>query len=139
MARQKRDDAPTQRYRFSVYGNNTAVLKWIDMQYNLSASLASIILDAIQAYGYKDVMANDFKDVGKAAKRGRPPKSDTEDETLDNSSFDLDKFAELVAQKLAGRALAKQREGQAAERPPARNNTSGVSPTASAAASFFGD
>lgn len=104
----------TERFRFHVYPNNKAVLKWIKSQMNLSASLSHIIIDAIQSYGYRDIMANEVEDVDKV-KRGRPPKA----EVMRNEP-----------------EQAKEPEIQAEMPKPQQ---AGVTPTATRAAAFFGD
>lgn len=127
-----------RRFRFSVYPNNTAVLEWISQQMNLSASLSHIIVDAIQSYGYKDVMANDTESLGKV-KRGRPPKQEDFDASADlsaNNGIDYDELAKRLIPLLQSQSPSFTPQHEQKSVKPHANN---VSPTARSAASFFGD
>lgn len=133
----KTGKVPKVRYRFAVCPNNEAVIEWIAQQYDLSASLSHIILDAIRDYGYTDVMANDVQSVGKV-KRGRPPKQET-DESETAKNIENDDSAREVSAGKRQRETETQNIPKSAAKQTEHPKQQNVSPTAFTAASFFGD
>lgn len=60
------------RFRVSVPDADESVLVWIGAQSDLSASVRSLIRDAIERHGYRDATCYP---VQQQPRRGRPPKS----------------------------------------------------------------
>lgn len=133
----KTGKAPKVRYRFAVCPNNEAVIEWITQQYDLSASLSHIILDAIRDYGYTDVMANDVQSVGKV-KRGRPPRQEI-DESETAKNIENDDSAREVSAGKRQRETETRNIPKSAVKQTEHPKQQNVSPTAFTAASFFGD
>lgn len=62
----------SRRFRVSVPDADESVLAWIGAQSDLSASVRSLIRDAIERHGYRDATCYP---VQQQPRRGRPPKS----------------------------------------------------------------
>ncbi len=62
----------SRRFRVSVPEADESVLAWIGAQSDLSASVRSLIRDAIERHGYRDATCYP---VQQQPRRGRPPKS----------------------------------------------------------------
>lgn len=61
----------SRRFRVSVPDADESVLAWIGAQSDLSASVRSLIRDAIERHGYRDATCYP---VQQQPRRGRPPK-----------------------------------------------------------------
>ena len=61
----------SRRFRVSVPDADESVLAWIGAQSDLSASVRSLIREAIERYGYRDATCYP---VQQQPRRGRPPK-----------------------------------------------------------------
>lgn len=61
-----------RRFRVSVPDADESVLAWIGAQSDLSASVRSLIREAIERHGYRDATCYP---VAQQPRRGRPPKS----------------------------------------------------------------
>lgn len=61
----------SRRFRVSVPDADESVLAWIGAQSDLSASVRSLIRDAIERHGYRDATCYP---VAQQPRRGRPPK-----------------------------------------------------------------
>ena len=62
----------SRRFRVSVPDADESVLAWIGAQSDISASVRSLIREAIERYGYRDATCYP---VQQQPRRGRPPKS----------------------------------------------------------------
>lgn len=62
----------SRRFRVSVPDADESVLAWIGAQSDLSASVRSLIREAIERHGYRDATCYP---VQQQPRRGRPPKS----------------------------------------------------------------
>ena len=62
----------SRRFRVSVPDADESVLAWIGAQSDLSASVRSLIREAIERHGYRDATCYP---VQQQSRRGRPPKS----------------------------------------------------------------
>lgn len=62
----------SRRFRVSVPDADESVLEWIGAQSDLSASVRSLIREAIERHGYRDATCYP---VQQQPRRGRPPKS----------------------------------------------------------------
>lgn len=62
----------SRRFRVSVPEADESVLAWIGAQSDLSASVRSLIREAIERHGYRDATCYP---VQQQPRRGRPPKS----------------------------------------------------------------
>ena len=62
----------SRRFRVSVPEADESVLAWIGAQSDLSASVRSLIREAIERHGYRDATCYP---VAQQPRRGRPPKS----------------------------------------------------------------
>lgn len=69
-----------QRFRVSVPETDESVLTWIGAQSNLSASMRTLIRDAIRRDGFRDATCYP---VEQQPRRGRPPKSQVPDFSAD--------------------------------------------------------
>lgn len=67
----------SRRFRVSVPDADESVLAWIGAQSDLSASVRSLIRDAIERHGYRDATCYP---VQQQPRRGRPPKQADEPE-----------------------------------------------------------
>ena len=65
-----------RRFRVSVPDADESVLAWIGAQSDLSASVRSLIREAIERHGYRDATCYP---VAQQPRRGRPPKLETVD------------------------------------------------------------
>ena len=65
-----------RRFRVSVPEADESVLAWIGAQSDLSASVRSLIREAIERHGYRDATCYP---VQQQPRRGRPPKLETID------------------------------------------------------------
>lgn len=63
----------SRRFRVSVPDADESVLAWIGAQSDLSASVRSLIREAIERHGYRDATCYP---VQQQPRRGRPPKQD---------------------------------------------------------------
>ena len=61
----------SRRFRVSVPDADESVLAWIGAQSDLSASVRSLIREAIERHGYRDATCYP---VQQQPRRGRPPK-----------------------------------------------------------------
>lgn len=126
----------SSRYRFSIRPNNKAVIKWIEKQGNLSESLSTIIIDAIQQYGYRDVTAYDVSEVSQQPRRGRPAKTFVDNfvpTELGHSGEDNEKqSADVFSQE-------QTKEPVFAAPPVRQDDKKRASSTASAIAQMMGD
>ena len=92
----------SRRFRVSVPEADESVLAWIGAQSDLSASVRSLIREAIERHGYRDATCYP---VQQQPRRGRPPKSTelTEQaeqlETVDGHPI-ADQIAALVEPKM---------------------------------------
>lgn len=92
----------SRRFRVSVPDADESVLAWIGAQSDLSASVRSLIREAIERHGYRDATCYP---VQQQPRRGRPPKSTelTEQaeqlETIDGHPIP-DQIAALVEPKM---------------------------------------
>lgn len=66
----------SRRFRVSVPEADESVLAWIGAQSDLSASVRSLIREAIERHGYRDATCYP---VQQQPRRGRPPKLETID------------------------------------------------------------
>lgn len=66
----------SRRFRVSVPEVDESVLAWIGAQSDLSASVRSLIREAIERHGYRDATCYP---VQQQPRRGRPPKLETID------------------------------------------------------------
>ena len=66
----------SRRFRVSVPDADESVLAWIGAQSDLSASVRTLIRDAIERHGYRDATCYP---VQQQPRRGRPPKLETVD------------------------------------------------------------
>lgn len=66
----------SRRFRVSVPDADESVLAWIGAQSDLSASVRSLIREAIERHGYRDATCYP---VQQQPRRGRPPKLETID------------------------------------------------------------
>ena len=79
----------SRRFRVSVPEADESVLAWIGAQSDLSASVRSLIREAIERHGYRDATCYP---VQQQPRRGRPPKSTELTEQLAEQA----EFAELT-------------------------------------------
>lgn len=70
----------SRRFRVSVPDADESVLAWIGAQSDLSASVRSLIREAIERHGYRDATCYP---VQQQPRRGRPPKQTEQLETVD--------------------------------------------------------
>lgn len=70
----------SRRFRVSVPEADESVLAWIGAQSDLSASVRSLIREAIERHGYRDATCYP---VQQQPRRGRPPKSTEQAEQLE--------------------------------------------------------
>ena len=70
----------SRRFRVSVPEADESVLAWIGAQSDLSASVRSLIRDAIERHGYRDATCYP---VQQQPRRGRPPKQADQAEQLE--------------------------------------------------------
>lgn len=70
----------SRRFRVSVPEADESVLAWIGAQSDLSASVRSLIRDAIERHGYRDATCYP---VQQQPRRGRPPKLTDQAEQLE--------------------------------------------------------
>ena len=70
----------SRRFRFSVPEADESVLAWIGAQSDLSASVRSLIREAIERHGYRDATCYP---VQQQPRRGRPPKLTEQAEQLE--------------------------------------------------------
>lgn len=70
----------SRRFRVSVPEADESVLAWIGAQSDLSASVRSLIRDAIERHGYRDATCYP---VQQQPRRGRPPKLTEQAEQLE--------------------------------------------------------
>ena len=70
----------SRRFRVSVPEADESVLAWIGAQSDLSASVRSLIREAIERHGYRDATCYP---VAQQPRRGRPPKSTEQAEQLE--------------------------------------------------------
>lgn len=70
----------SRRFRVSVPDADESVLAWIGAQSDLSASVRSLIRDAIERHGYRDATCYP---VQQQPRRGRPPKLTDQAEQLE--------------------------------------------------------
>lgn len=70
----------SRRFRVSVPEADESVLAWIGAQSDLSASVRSLIRDAIERHGYRDATCYP---VQQQPRRGRPPKLTEQTEQLE--------------------------------------------------------
>ena len=88
----------SRRFRVSVPEADESVLAWIGAQSDLSASVRSLIREAIERHGYRDATCYP---VQQQPRRGRPPKSTELTEQAEFTEFTVDghpipaKIAEL--------------------------------------------
>ena len=82
----------SRRFRVSVPEADESVLAWIGAQSDLSASVRSLIREAIERHGYRDATCYP---VQQQPRRGRPPKL----ETIDGHPIP-DQIAALVEPKM---------------------------------------
>ena len=89
----------SRRFRVSVPEADESVLAWIGAQSDLSASVRSLIRDAIERHGYRDATCYP---VQQQPRRGRPPKlieQAEQLETIDGHPI-ADQIAALVEPKM---------------------------------------
>ena len=92
----------SRRFRVSVPEADESVLAWIGAQSDLSASVRSLIRDAIERHGYRDATCYP---VQQQPRRGRPPKQAEQAdqaeqlETVDGHPI-ADQIAALVEPKM---------------------------------------
>lgn len=92
----------SRRFRVSVPDADESVLAWIGAQSDLSASVRSLIREAIERHGYRDATCYP---VQQQPRRGRPPKSTEltdqaeQLETVDGHPI-ADQIAALVEPKM---------------------------------------
>lgn len=89
----------SRRFRVSVPDADESVLAWIGAQSDLSASVRSLIRDAIERHGYRDATCYP---VQQQPRRGRPPKLTEQAEqleTIDGHSIP-EQIAALVEPKM---------------------------------------
>lgn len=72
----------SRRFRVSVPEADESVLAWIGAQSDLSASVRSLIREAIERHGYRDATCYP---VQQQPRRGRPPKSTETAELTDQA------------------------------------------------------
>ena len=70
----------SRRFRVSVPDADESVLAWIGAQSDLSASVRSLIREAIERHGYRDATCYPIQ---QQPRRGRPPKSTEQAEQLE--------------------------------------------------------
>ena len=70
----------SRRFRVSVPDADESVLAWIGAQSDLSASVRTLIRDAIERHGYRDATCYP---VQQQPRRGRPPKQADQTEQLE--------------------------------------------------------
>lgn len=73
-----------RRFRVSVPDADESVLAWIGAQSDLSASVRSLIREAIERHGYRDATCYP---VVQQPRRGRPPKSTEPVELAEQAEF----------------------------------------------------
>lgn len=73
-----------RRFRVSVPDADESVLAWIGAQSDLSASVRSLIREAIERHGYRDATCYP---VVQQPRRGRPPKSTEPAEQVEQAEF----------------------------------------------------
>ena len=89
----------SRRFRVSVPEADESVLAWIGAQSDLSASVRSLIREAIERHGYRDATCYP---VQQQPRRGRPPKQADQAEqleTIDGHPIP-EQIAELVEPKM---------------------------------------
>ena len=89
----------SRRFRVSVPDADESVLAWIGAQSDLSASVRSLIREAIERHGYRDATCYP---VQQQPRRGRPPKLTEQAEqleTIDGHPI-ADQIAALVEPKM---------------------------------------
>lgn len=87
----------SRRFRVSVPEADESVLAWIGAQSDLSASVRSLIREAIERHGYRDATCYP---VQQQPRRGRPPKPTEQAElTIDGHPIP-DQIAALVEPKM---------------------------------------
>ena len=89
----------SRRFRVSVPDADESVLAWIGAQSDLSASVRSLIRDAIERHGYRDATCYP---VQQQPRRGRPPKLTDQAEQLETVDGHPipDQIAALVEPKM---------------------------------------
>ena len=89
----------SRRFRFSVPEADESVLAWIGAQSDLSASVRSLIREAIERHGYRDATCYP---VQQQPRRGRPPKLTDQAEQLETVDGHPipDQIAALVEPKM---------------------------------------
>lgn len=89
----------SRRFRVSVPDADESVLAWIGAQSDLSASVRSLIREAIERHGYRDATCYP---VQQQPRRGRPPKLTDQAERLETVDGHLipDQIAALVEPKM---------------------------------------
>lgn len=92
----------SRRFRVSVPEADESVLAWIGAQSDLSASVRSLIREAIERHGYRDATCYP---VQQQPRRGRPPKqAEQEDQAEQLETVDGHPIADQIA------ALEQERE-----------------------------
>lgn len=89
----------SRRFRVSVPDADESVLAWIGAQSDLSASVRSLIREAIERHGYRDATCYP---VQQQPRRGRPPKLTDQAEQLETVDGHpiADQIAALVEPKM---------------------------------------
>lgn len=89
----------SRRFRVSVPDADESVLAWIGAQSDLSASVRSLIREAIERHGYRDATCYP---VQQQPRRGRPPKQADQAEQLETVDGHpiADQIAALVEPKM---------------------------------------
>ena len=89
----------SRRFRVSVPDADASVLAWIGAQSDLSASVRSLIREAIERHGYRDATCYP---VQQQPRRGRPPKLTDQAEQLETVDGHPipDQIAALVEPKM---------------------------------------
>ena len=89
----------SRRFRVSVPEADESVLAWIGAQSDLSASVRSLIREAIERHGYRDATCYP---VQQQPRRGRPPKQADQAEQLEPIDGHLipEQIAALVEPKM---------------------------------------
>jgi hypothetical protein len=89
----------SRRFRVSVPEADESVLAWIGAQSDLSASVRSLIREAIERHGYRDATCYP---VQQQPRRGRPPKLTDQSEQLETVDGHPipDQIAALVEPKM---------------------------------------
>lgn len=89
----------SRRFRVSVPEADESVLAWIGAQSDLSASVRSLIREAIERHGYRDATCYP---VQQQPRRGRPPKLTDQAEQLETVDGHpiADQIAALVEPKM---------------------------------------